>query len=200
MTKGTSALAFGDHTALLVVDVQNDFADPAGSLYVHGGDAVIPAINDLVETALVAGAPVLYTQDWHPPSTPHFEKDGGAWPTHCVGETWGARLHPALRVTGPVVRKGTGGEDGYSGFTARRVATGDGTPTPLHAILQERHVARVVVVGLAQDVCVKETALDAQRLGYDTVTVAAATRPVERVPGDGDRALDELRRRGITVR
>ena len=67
-------------TALLVVDVQNDFADPAGSLYVAGAEKAVAAANDEVERAADAGAVVVYTQDWHPPSTPHFQTDGGVWP------------------------------------------------------------------------------------------------------------------------
>ena len=87
--------------ALIVVDVQNDFADPAGSLSVAGGEDVVPFINAQVEAALAAGAPVFYTQDWHPPSTPHFARDGGIWPVHCVAGTWGAELHPDLARRGP---------------------------------------------------------------------------------------------------
>ena len=87
-------------TALIVVDVQNDFADPKGSLYVSEGERVVPLINDEIERATEAGALVVYTQDWHPESTPHFAKDGGIWPVHCVRDTWGAELHPDLRVTG----------------------------------------------------------------------------------------------------
>src|SRR5918994_1384164 len=93
-------------TALLVVDVQNDFADPQGGLYVREGEKVVPFVNDEIGQARAAGAPVFYTQDWHPVSTPHFEKDGGIWPVHCVRDTWGAEFHPALAVEGPVVRKG----------------------------------------------------------------------------------------------
>ena len=91
-------------TALIIVDVQNDFADPSGSLSVKGGTEVNPVINAEIEAALTAGAVVFYTQDWHPRSTPHFEKDGGLWPVHCVAGTWGAELHPDLRVEGPLVR------------------------------------------------------------------------------------------------
>src|SRR6478735_541982 len=97
-------------TALIVVDVQNDFADPGGSLYVEGGDGIIPAINERIAQARTSGALVAYTQDWHPPETPHFVPWGGTWPVHCVRDTWGAALHPDLDVDGPVVRKGTGGE------------------------------------------------------------------------------------------
>ena len=106
---------FDEHTALLVVDLQNDFADPAGSLSVVGGDAVVPAVNAAVDEALAAGVMIVATQDWHPESTPHFEKDGGVWPVHCVGGTWGAELHPdfTLPHTAHRVRKGVNGEDGY---------------------------------------------------------------------------------------
>src|SRR3990172_4638626 len=106
-------------TALVVVDVQNDFADPAGSLSVRGGEAVVVAANAEIAAARAAGALVVYTQDWHPESTPHFAKDGGVWPVHCLAASWGAALHPALDVGGPVVRKGSAGEGGDSGFTLR---------------------------------------------------------------------------------
>ena len=104
-------------TALIVVDVQNDFADPAGSLFVQGA-ADDPAAGQLARRgcATEAGAFVVYTQDWHPESTPHFAKDGGIWPVHCVGGTWGAELHPALDGRRAVGAKGSNGEDGYSGL------------------------------------------------------------------------------------
>ena len=105
-------MAYGPGTALVVVDVQNDFADPAGCLAVPGGLAVVTAANAEIAAATAAGSPVFYTQDWHPDTTPHFAKDGGTWPVHCVQGTWGAELHPALQVVGPVVRKGEHGKDG----------------------------------------------------------------------------------------
>ena len=89
---------YDERTALLVVDLQNDFADPAGSLAVAGGEAVVPVVNDAVHAAVDAGALVVATQDWHPTSTPHFAKDGGIWPVHCVADTWGAQLHPDFEV------------------------------------------------------------------------------------------------------
>lgn len=185
--------SYDSQTALVVVDVQNDFADPEGGLYVPGGDEAIAAVNREVEAARQAGALVVYTQDWHPPSTPHFEKDGGVWPTHCVQGTRGAQLHEALRVVdGPVVRKGTGGEDGYSAFSVRDPDSGREAPTELEGVLRECRIGRIVVVGLAQDVCVKETVLDAQRLGFGVVVVTDATRPVEAQPGDGERALEAM--------
>lgn len=192
-----SQLSYDEHTALVVVDVQNDFADPRGGLYVQGGDEIVPVVNDLIRSARSAGAVVVYTQDWHPETTPHFEKDGGVWPVHCVANTWGAELHPELDVDGPVVRKGTGGEDGYSGFTARDVTTGEDKPTDLRTVLAERDVTDVVVVGLAQDVCVKATVLDAVDLGYRTTVPIVATRPVD--PADGQLAVDTMREAGAHV-
>ncbi len=115
---------YDEATALVVVDVQNDFADPAGGLAVAGGDEVVPVINAEIARARDAGAYVVYTQDWHPEVTPHFAKDGGVWPVHCVGDTWGARFHPDLEVAGPSIKKGSNGEDGYSGFTMRDPETG----------------------------------------------------------------------------
>src|SRR5262249_51216902 len=89
---------FEAHTALVVVDVQNDFADPKGSLYVKGGEDVVSLINTAVAAAGDAGALVVFSQDWHPPVTPHFQKDGGIWPVHCLADSWGAAFHPALEV------------------------------------------------------------------------------------------------------
>ena len=122
--------AFNPRTALIVVDIQNDFAHPDGSLYVNGAAAVVTFANAAISEATESGALVVYTQDWHPEHTPHFERDGGIWPIHCVGDTWGAEFHEDLIIdAGPVVRKGVDGNDGYSGFTARdpreRRATGD---------------------------------------------------------------------------
>lgn len=190
---------FGPGVALVVVDLQNDFADPRGSLYVAGAESVVGAVGELVDRALAAGSPVLYTQDWHPPHTPHFAPDGGIWPVHCVAGTWGAELVPSLAVVGPVVRKGTGGEDGYSGFSVRDVSTGEVVATELDRLLREAGVEAVVVCGLALDYCVKETALDAARLGYRVAVPLHATRAVELHPGDGDRALEALQSAGASL-
>jgi nicotinamidase/pyrazinamidase len=185
-------------TALVVVDVQNDFADPAGGLSVPGGEQVVPAVNDEVSAARKAGALVVYTQDWHPESTPHFLKDGGIWPVHCVRDTWGAALHPDLDFDGPVVRKGQNGEDGYSGFTMADPITGETRPTELEGLLRERDVRRVVVCGLATDYCVKATALDAARLGLETYLLTDAVAAVNLQPEDGAKAIDEMRAGGVT--
>ncbi len=192
---------FDDRTALVVVDLQNDFADPAGSLAVAGGEAIIDRVNDVMRAALAAGASVVATQDWHPESTPHFAKDGGVWPVHCVAGTWGAALHPNFDapVDMPTVRKGANGEDGYSGFTMRDSRTQEERPTELEGLLRERDVERVVICGLATDYCVRATALDARRLGFEVEVIGDAIAPVNLQPDDGDRAIAEMAEAGVTV-
>ncbi|MDQ1418274.1 MAG: nicotinamidase/pyrazinamidase [Acidimicrobiaceae bacterium] len=186
-------------TALIVVDLQNDFADPAGSLHVNGGEHLARLINAEIATARKAGSFVVYTQDWHPPHTAHFVTDGGVWPVHCVAGTWGAAFPADLQVMGPSVRKGTGGEDGYSGFTVQDQHTGERQPTSLEGLLRDKSIGTVVVAGLATDYCVKETALDAVALGFRTVVARSAILPVDLKAGDGDRAIDDMTRGGVIV-
>jgi nicotinamidase/pyrazinamidase len=192
---------YDQRTALVVVDLQNDFADPNGSLSVHGGANLVPIINGEIVMARAAGATVVFTQDWHPESTPHFAKDGGLWPVHCVADTWGAELHPDVdpeaAAGAPRVRKGANGEDGYSGFTMRDPVSGATSPTELEGLLRGAGVERVVACGLATDYCVKATALDAHRLGFETAVLLDAMRPVELQPGDEQRAIDELTAAGV---
>jgi nicotinamidase/pyrazinamidase len=196
-----SSTRFDASTALIVVDIQNDFADPAGSLAVDGAESVVAGANAAVAMAVEAGAVVAATQDWHPPSTPHFAKDGGIWPVHCVAGTWGAELHPELAVPADAlrVRVGQQGEDGYSGFTMRDLVNGKEAPTELEGLLRQRGVERVVVCGLATDYCVKETALDAVRLGFEVLLLADAVAAVNLEPGDGDRAIAEMAEAGIRI-
>lgn len=188
-------------TGLVVVDVQNDFADPSGSLYVAGGEQIVPLVNDEIARARAGAATVVCTQDWHPPDTPHFAKDGGTWPVHCVAGTWGAELHPELKVDDDVsrIRKGTNGEDGYSGFTMRDPLTGATASTGLAELLHDRAVRRVAIVGLATDVCVRATALDAVGAGFETTLLRDQVRSVEMEPGDGERALAEMAAAGVRV-
>jgi nicotinamidase/pyrazinamidase len=193
------AFSYDDETALLVVDVQNDFASPEGSLYVRGGEEVVPVANEEIERATSASAPVVYTQDWHPPDTPHFRKDGGIWPVHCVRDTWGSELRPDLLVRGDVVRKGTAGEDGYSGFSVRDPRTGASAGTILEEKLRERGIRRIVIAGIATDYCVKETALDARRLGFGVIVLRDAIRAVDLEPEDGERALAQVEASGALV-
>ena len=202
---------YGLATALIVVDVQNDFADPAGSLSVSGGDRIIETIDREIVLAIGHGALVVATQDWHPPTTRHFAKDGGIWPVHCVAGSWGAALHPALTLPdeAPRIHKGANGEDGYSAFTMRDPRTGKTIPTELEALLREppgdrgEHgraaIDRVVIAGLATDYCVKETALDAVRLGFGTCVLVDAIAAVDLDPFDGRLALEAMRAAGVEL-
>ncbi len=192
---------YDQQTALVVVDLQNDFADPAGSLSVEGGEAVVAVVNRAVRNATEAGALVVATQDWHPEATPHFAKDGGVWPVHCVGGTWGAELSPEfeLAAEAPRVRKGTGGEDGYSGFTVRDPETGQESATELEGLLRQRGIERLVVCGLATDYCVLATVLDGVRLGFEVQVLVEAIAAVNLDPDDGERALSEMAAAGAIM-
>jgi nicotinamidase/pyrazinamidase len=191
-------MEYNGTAALLVVDVQNDFADPSGSLYVQGGEEVIGFINDQIAEASRGEATVVYTQDWHPESTPHFQKEGGIWPVHCVADTEGAAFHPDLDVIDEAmfIKKGIGGEDGYSAFHLRDPVTGEESSTGLAD--QLLGIESVAVVGLALDYCVKETALDAARL-FETRLLADGTQPVNLETGDGARAVAALVAAGVSV-
>lgn len=193
------AFNYDRETALVVVDVQNDFADPSGNLYVRGGEGVVPVVNSEIARARSAGARVVYTADWHPETTPHFAKDGGIWPVHCVGDTWGAAFHPNLIVDGPVVRKGTGGEDGYSGFSMRDPESDVVTETGLRDQLERWGVEKVVVCGLATDYCVKATALDGARFGFEVTVLEDAISAVDLEAGDGARAIAEMKDAGCQL-
>ena len=192
--------AYDPQTALIVVDIQNDFAHPDGSLAVSGANGVISYANRAIADASRAGAQVVYTQDWHPQHTPHFEQDGGIWPVHCVGDTWGAEFHADLtRDAGPTVRKGVDGNDGYSAFNTRDPQSGAQQQTELEEILLEAGVERCVVVGLATDYCVKETVLDACRLGFEVLVPREGVAAVNLEDGDGDDALAAMAESGALI-
>ena len=187
--------------ALIVVDVQNDFVDPSGSLYVRDAENAVSSINARISAARDEGRFIVYTQDWHPEVTPHFEKDGGIWPVHCVGGTWGAELYPELLTAdgAEVVRKGVDGEDGYSGFSVRDAETGASSATRLESLLRGQGVTDVTVIGIATDYCVKETALDALRLGFNTTIVLSCMRGVDLQPGDSEAAVAAMANAGARV-
>jgi nicotinamidase/pyrazinamidase len=195
--------------ALIIVDLQPDFL-PGGPLGVNDGEQIIPIVLDLMPHFDL----VVATQDWHPRDHGSFaanhpgrspgeliELDGLTqilWPVHCVQDTAGAQLVPALRVRelAAVFRKGTDRSiDSYSGFfdNGKRKSTG------LGEWLRERGVTAVSVCGLALDYCVKFTSLDALELGFETTLIRDATRAVDLAPGDGERALAEIRARGGKV-
>jgi nicotinamidase/pyrazinamidase len=173
--------------ALIAVDVQNDFCS-GGALAVPDGDAVIEPINRMAKESSF----VVATRDWHPPDHHSFVAQGGPWPIHCVRDTPGAQFNPAFAVdqVDAIVDAGReSGHEGYSGFEH----------TNLDALLRDHDVDTVHVAGLALDYCVKETALDARRAGFDVVVHLDATRAVEVTPGDGERAAAELRAAGVRV-
>jgi len=179
--------------ALVIVDVQNDFC-PGGALAVASGDDVVPVLNRYATRFAAKGAPVFASRDWHPERTRHFRSGGGPWPPHCVQGTPGAEFHPGLRLPAgaEVVSKGMDpDEDAYSCFQAE-TASG----MPFAAALGEHGVSRLFIGGLATDYCVKATALDALREGFEVVVLEDAVRAVDVSPGDGDRALDEVTRAG----
>jgi len=176
--------------ALIVVDVQNDFC-PGGALAVSDGDEVVEPLNRMIDEFLDRGAPVYKTRDWHPAKTRHFAAYGGTWPVHCVQNTPGAEFHPALRVDPriTIVSKCTQDKDCYSPFE----------DTDLVAQLRKRGIEELVVGGLATDYCVKTTVLEAIQNGFKVKVVKDAIRAVDVHPGDGDRALEEMRAAGAEI-
>jgi nicotinamidase/pyrazinamidase len=176
--------------ALIIVDFQNDFT-PGGALAVPDGDAIAPRVNELAASGDFDL--VVATRDWHPPDHGSFTERGGIWPIHCVAGTPGAELHPALDAArvDVVIDKGQDPQtEGYSGFQGTR----------LGELLRERDVDEVVIVGLATDYCVRNTALDALRAGLRVRVDERAVRGVDVEAGDSARALDELRAAGAVVR
>jgi nicotinamidase/pyrazinamidase len=172
--------------ALLIVDFQNDFT-PGGALAVAHGDEIAGRINALAASGDYAL--VVATRDWHPPDHGSFAAQGGPWPVHCVADSPGAQLHPALdasRVDVTVDKGQDAGTEGYSGFEG----------TDLARLLHDRGITQVTVVGLATDYCVKNTALDALREGFQVTVDTTAVRGVEVAPGDSERALAEVRAAG----
>ena len=181
------ALQSGD--ALLIVDVQIDFC-PGGALPIERGDEVVPVLNDWAAAAVEAGVPVVASRDWHPQEHLSFARHGGQWPVHCVQDSHGARFHPALTLppSAIVVTKGVRFDrDQYSAFDE----------TGLAVELRKRGVRRVWVGGLALDVCVHASVLDARREGFEAVVIADATRPVTHE--GGDRAIEEMCRAGARL-
>jgi nicotinamidase/pyrazinamidase len=181
--------------ALVVVDLQNDFC-PGGSLGVTGGDRVIAVLNRYIQRFHELKAPIYATRDWHPPVTKHFKAYGGVWPPHCVQGTKGAEFHPALTLPPDVliVSKGMDPEqDAYSCFQAQ-----DPDGMDFAVSLGENGIQRLFIGGLATDYCVRCTALDALQEGFQVVVLQDAIAAVDLKPGDGDRAIEEMRAAGAT--
>jgi len=188
--------------ALLIVDVQNDFC-PGGALAVPRGDEVVPVFNRIMPAYDL----VIASQDWHPPDHCSFAANhpgrqpfetvlvGGRrqtlWPTHCVRDTPGAALHPALRLDRITrfERKGSDPQiEGYSAFSES-----------LAADLRKLRVTSLDIGGLATDYCVRATVLDACREGFPVRFLAKASRGIEARPGDLARAVAEMRAAGAEI-
>jgi nicotinamidase/pyrazinamidase len=173
--------------ALLIIDFQNDFT-AGGALEVPDGDAIAGPVKKLARHFDV----VVATRDWHPPDHASFEAEGGPWPVHCVQGTHGAEFHPAMDEIelDAVVDVGKGREDqGYSGFEKSDLAQ----------ILRDAEVGEVYVCGLATDYCVRASAIDACREGFDVTVVKDAVRGVEVNEGDSARALEDMREAGARI-
>jgi nicotinamidase/pyrazinamidase len=175
--------------ALLLIDIQNDFI-PGGALAVPEGDEILGRVNELIDSGRFDL--VVATRDWHPPDHNSFQAQGGPWPPHCVQGTEGAEIHasiPRERIDRVVDAGYEPALEGYSGFER----------TDLERILREAEIDRVTVVGLATDYCVRSTALDALREGFEVVVDTDAIRGIDAQPGDSERALAELAQQGATI-
>ncbi len=175
--------------ALVIVDFQNDFT-PGGALPVPEGDAIADRLNELAQDPRFDL--VIATRDWHPENHGSFREQGGPWPRHCVQGTEGAELHPKLDRSkiDVIIDKGQNPDtEGYSAFENPE----------LERILREHGIEKLTVVGLATDYCVKNTALDALRRGFQVEVDTTATKGVDVEPGDSERALEELRRAGAEI-
>jgi len=180
-----------NHDALLVVDPQADFF-PGGALAVSEGDAILVTVNHALQAFSDAGLPIFVTRDWHPADHCSFTAQGGQWPDHCVKGSAGAELHPDLELP-PIfsmVQKAT---------TADREAYSDFEGTGLAETLRRLGVRRVVVCGLALEYCVRAACLDAIEAGFEAMLLTDGTRAVDVSPGDGDRALADLRDAGVVM-
>ena len=173
--------------ALVVVDMQRDFM-PGGALPVPEGDRIIPRINRHIEEFRTKGALIVATRDWHPPNHISFKEQGGPWPKHCVRGTEGAEFVVKLPEDAVIISKATEPDkEAYSGFEG----------TNLAEILREKGVKRVYICGVATEYCVKATALDAVKNGFETYLLRDAVKGIN--PRDEERALKELRSAGVNL-
>ncbi len=177
-----------DNSALIIVDVQNDFL-PEGALPVPEGDEVIPPLNKYIRLFNEKKSPIFATRDWHPKNHISFKGNGGIWPPHCIQGTYGAKFVDELNLPSETIIISKGymiDRDAYSGFQE----------THLDLELRRLRIKRVFIGGLATDYCVKATVLDAINLGYETILLLDAIRGVNVNPGDSEKAVKEMLRKG----
>ena len=177
-----------DKSVLLLADLQVDFC-PGGALGVPGGDEIIQTVNDYVRFFYSRRLPIIATRDWHPPNHCSFQEQGGPWPVHCLQTSRGAQFHPDLIVPPgtTIVSKATDPKkEAYSAF--------EGTTLEEH--LRDMSAETLYVSGLATDYCVKQTVLDACRLGFRVVVLEDAVRGIDAAPGDCKRAIGAMHAAG----
>lgn len=182
---------FSEHTALVVVDLQNDFCEQ-GALPVPGASALVPRVNEAIESARSLGWPIVLTRDWHPQAHSSFVPNGGPWPVHCVAESTGARFHPDLTVPEDaiIVSKGKHVKGmGYSPFD----------DDEFERILNDLGVTRLVVVGVALEYCVDSVCMDARTRGIEVVAVRKLIASVCQDSGVAKEHWDALEAAGVTV-
>jgi nicotinamidase/pyrazinamidase len=183
-------------SALLIVDVQNDFC-PGGALPVPHGDRVVPVLNRYVSDAVEHGMPVYASRDWHPAVTRHFKEYGGEWPPHCVQNTEGGRFHADLQLPSSAIVVSKGQDPDKPGYSALEGYTDDGKT--LLADLQRRQIDHLYVGGLATDYCVKQSVLDALAAGLKVTVLRDAIAGIDAQPGDADRAIAEMHEAGAEI-
>ena len=183
------SFAFQPGDALLIIDVQNDFC-PGGALPIAGGDQVVPVLNAWIDAASQVGTPVYLSRDWHPKHHPSFTEEGGPWPVHCLQDTAGAAFHPRLHKPpeAVIITKGTRFDQGQN-------SAFDQTGLAVH--LRKAGIRRLIIGGLAEDVCVLATVLDALAEGFAVSVIAAGTRPV--TPTGGAAARQKMTAAGAVL-
>lgn len=192
--------------ALIVVDYQKSFGKPGESLYVQGGEILVPTINQLMQETEARSGIIIATRDWHPEKTVHFD----AWPVHCIAGTPGAEYVEGFEreIVDVEIFKGfRNSNDGYSGFEGVTKVVGspekgfevDPTADTIQAVLRKYGVKVIKIVGLATDYCVKATAIDAIKAGYQVEVISTGIRAVNIAEGDGDRAIEEMKNAGVKI-
>ena len=172
-------------SALLIVDVQNDFC-PGGALPTPQGDKVVPVINKIMDKFSL----VVASKDWHPENSKHFN----IWPPHCIQETEGAAFPNELDIDriDQIIEKGTGTiDDGYSAFEA--------TNKDLAEYLKENEIDELYVTGLTAEHCVKSTVLDALKHGFKTYVIKDAVEGIRNFPDDFEKAFKDMKDAGAVI-
>ena len=180
-------------SALLIIDVQNDFC-PGGGLPVPEGNLVVAILNRYITLFRERRLPIIASRDWHPANTSHFRNYGGIWPVHCVQGSEGARVHRDLALPGDAILISKGQDPSQDSYSAFQATTESGVPFP--QLVKELGIGKLYVGGLATDYCVKESVLDGLRLGLSVTLLEDAVRGVDLIPGDSEKAIDEMTKTG----